>query len=89
MRAIYFGDDPLKIQSYLTQRLDTNGVRDLIEMSDASISPSIYANLHMCLGTSAEVELSFSILKRIFRKDRPFKAESVDIYLMFAFNSDF
>ena len=70
----FFGDYPFKIQSYLTHRLDTNGIRDIIEMSDDSISPFIYANLHMCPGKSAEVERRFSILKRI---------------LMFAFISDF
>ena len=77
------------MQTYITDGLDTNDIRDIIEMSDAFISPSIYANLHMCPGTSAEDEQSFSILKRILKKDNPFKGENVDIYLMFHFNSAF
>ena len=44
----------------------------IMEMSRSEISPSNYVALQSCQSTSASVERSFSMLKKLLSKDRNF-----------------
>ena len=71
-----FGDDLVGINDYIQKRLDKNGIREIVEMSDPNISPDTYAKLQDCQATSCCVERSFSMLSKLLEKDRNFKREN-------------
>ena len=51
------------------------------------ISPAVYYMLQNSLPTSALVEKSFSMLKKLLAKDRNFKVENVRHYMILHFNA--
>ena len=49
--------------------------------------PAVYHILQNSQPTSASVERSFSILKKLLAKDRNFKVENVQHYMILHFNA--
>ena len=56
-------------------------------MEKQDISPDVYHMLQIFQRTSASVERSFSILKKLLAKDRNFKVENVQHYMILHFNA--
>ena len=71
------------IAPYVKKRMTKNaGVEAIMEMSRSEISPSNYIALQRCWSTSASVERSFSMLKKLLSKDRNFLPQNVEKYLV-------
>ena len=51
------------------------------------ISPAVYHMLQNSQPTSASVERSFSMLKKLLAKDRNFTAKNVQHYMILHFNA--
>ena len=56
-------------------------------MERQDILPAVYHMLQNSQPTSASVERSFSMLKKLLAKDRNFKVESVRHYMILHFNA--
>jgi hypothetical protein len=87
LTGIDFGADPCSIGPYMKKRLDKNEILSIATCSRAEISPLLYGLLQNCQATSAEVERSFSMLKKLLAKDRNFLPENVRCYLTLHYNS--
>ena len=57
--------------------MQNNDISEILNMERQDISPHVYHMLQNCQPTSASVERSFSMLKKLLAKDRNFKAENV------------
>lgn len=85
---ISLGNDSCRINAYLRKRLLTNS--DLITIAKllrTDISPSQYIALQNCQATSASVERSFSMLKNMLGKNRPFNDENIAKYFIAYYNN--
>ena len=80
-------EDPCKINAYIEKRLTSNGITSIMAMDRSEVSPLMYALLQSAQPSTASVERSFSILKKLLSKDRNFRPENVKKYLMLYFNS--
>ena len=72
-------DDPIKI--YLSQYLQTS--RDLLKIiSGVNVGhPGVLAQVKTSLGSSADVERTFSKLNKMLAKDRNFDVTNIEIYI--------
>ena len=80
-----FKADNAGIAQYVKKRM-TKNVEAIMEMSRSEISPSNYVALQSCQSTSASVERSFSMLKKLLSKDRNFLPQNVGKYLVLHYN---
>lgn len=88
LNSITFGDDIANIKPYLSKRILQNADLQVIAtLSRSNISPAIYNLLQRCPASSASVERSFSMLKKLLAKDRPFKPDNVKNYIVMYFNN--
>ena len=62
--------------------MQNNNISEIINMERQDISPAVYPMLQNSQPTSASVERSFSMLKKLLAKDRNFKAENVQRYMI-------
>ena len=81
-----FGEDTCNIK-YIKKRMQNNDISEIINMERQDISPAVYHMLQNSQPTSASVERSFSMLKKLLAKDRNFKAENVRHYMILRFNA--
>ena len=84
-----FGEDTYNINQYIKKRMQNNDndVSEIINAKSQDISPAVYHMLQTSQPTSASVERSFSMLKKLLAKDRNFKAENVRHYMILHFNA--
>ena len=71
----------------MEKRMQNNDIFEIINMERQNISPAVYHMLQNSLSTSASVERSFFMLKKLFAKGRNFKAENVRHYMILHFNA--
>ena len=64
-----------------------NDISEIINMERQDISPVVYHMLQNSQLTSASVERSFSMLKKLLAKDKNFKVENVRHYMILHFNA--
>ena len=84
---IYLKEDCVKIGSYIRKRMEKNSdISNIVKLQKDGVSPATYAQIQNCQPTSASVERSFSMLRKLLRKDRPFLPENVEKYLSFYYN---
>ena len=81
-----FLEDPCEIQNYIDRRLSGSDIETMINSSVSNIPPATYALLQKAQATSATAERSFSMLKKLLRKDRNFKSENVKKYMLLYYN---
>ena len=62
--------------------MHNNVISEIINMERQDISMAVYHMLQNSQPTSASVERSFSMLKKLLAKDRNFKAENVQHYMI-------
>ena len=82
-----FEEDTCNINQYIKKRMQNNDIFEIINMERQDISPAVYHMLQNSQPTSASVERSFSMLKKLLAKDRNFKVENVRHYMILHFNA--
>ena len=80
IQELDFGEDTCNINQYIKKRMQNIDISKTINMEKQNISPAVYHMLQNSQPTSASVERSFSMLKKLLAKNRNFKAESVQHY---------
>ena len=86
IQELGFGEDTCNINQYIKKRMQNNDISEIINMERHDISPAEYHMLQNSQSTSASVEESFSMLKKLLAKDRNFKVENVRHYTILHFN---
>ncbi|OAF64294.1 hypothetical protein A3Q56_07998 [Intoshia linei] len=84
-QLVILGDDVCNIKQYLQKRLLSNGLNEIMNPV-GDMEPSLYSDLQLSNFTSCSVERSFSMLKRMLTKDRPFKVFNVVTYFLLYIN---
>jgi len=87
LKNISVGADSCTIIKYFDKRLDNTDIMDIMKMERNDVSPHLYALLQESQPTSAAVERSFFMLKKILRDNRNFDVENVQYYALLNFNS--
>lgn len=87
LTTLSFDTDPCNVGPYMAKRLAANDIAIINEMTRADLSPTRYNLLQHCQPTSACVERSFSMLRKILAKDRQFLSHNVYKYIILHFNS--
>ena len=67
--------------------MQNNDISEIINVERQDISPAVYHMLQNSPPTSASVERSFSVLKKLLAKDRNFEAKNVRRYMILHFNA--
>ena len=67
--------------------MQSNDISEIKNMERQDISPAVYHMLQTFQPTSAPVERSFSMLKKLLANDRNFKVENVRHYMILHFNA--
>lgn len=87
IQELNFEEDSCGIKPYITKRMQKNDISKIMRMERPDISPAEYCLLQHCQPTSASVERSFSMLRKLLAKDRNFKGHNVKHYIVLHFNS--
>ena len=80
-----FGEDICRISRYIKKRIQNNDISKLMSTERSDISPAVYSLLQHCQPTSAFVERSFCLLRKLLAKDRNFRVEKCKILHDFTF----
>ena len=87
IEGLGFGEYTCYINQYIKKEMMQNkDISEIINMERQDISPAVYHMLQNSQATSASVERSFSMLRKLFVKDRNFKVENVRHYMVLHFN---
>ena len=73
--------DCVGIGAYIKKRMLKNCDVENINLKQEDISPALCAELQCCPPTTVAVERSFSMLRKLLCKDRPFSLGNVEKYL--------
>ena len=87
IQELDFGEDTCNVNQYIRKRMQNNDISEVINMERQDISPAVYPMLQNSQPTSALIERSFSMLKKLLVKDRNFKVENVRHYMILHFNA--
>ena len=87
IQGLDFGKDTCNINQYIKKRIQNNDISEIINMERQDISPAVYHMLQNFQPTSASVERSFSMLKKLLAKDRNLKVENVRHYMILHLNA--
>ena len=87
IQELDFGEDTCNINQYIKKRMQNNDISEIINMERQDISLAVYHMLQNSQPTSASVERSFSMLKKLLAKYRNFKVENVRHYMILHFNA--
>ena len=87
IQELDFGEDTCNINQYIKKRMQNNDISEMINMERQDISLAVYHMLQNSQPTSASVERSFSMLKKLLAKDRNFKVENVRHYMILHFSA--
>ena len=87
IQVLDFGADTSNINQCIKKRMQNNEISEIINTERQDILPAVYHMLQNSQPTSVSVERSFSMLKKLFAKDRNFKVENVRHYVILHFNA--
>ena len=87
IQILDFGEETCNINQYIKKRMQNNDISEIINMERQDISPAVYHVLQNSQLTSASVERSFSMLKKLLAHNKNFKAENVRNYMILHFNA--
>ena len=82
IQVLDFREDTCNINQYIKKRMQNIDISERINVERQDISPAVYHTLRNSQPTSASVERSFSLLKKLLVKDRNFKVENVRHYMI-------
>ena len=85
IQELDFDEDTCNINQYIKKRMQNNDIFEIINMKRQDISTAVYHMVQNFQPTSASVERSFSMLKKLLAKDRNFKVENVRHYTILPF----
>ena len=86
LKNMQFDDDPCAIEYSINKQLSNSDLETIINCTNLTIDPTIYALSQKAQPTSAAVERSFSMLNKLLRKDRNFDVKNVKKYMMLYYN---
>jgi len=81
-----FGVDECDIKHYIDSRIANNILSEIMNLSRPEVSPTLYGLLQKCQPTSASVERSFSMLRKLLAKDRNFLPDNIPKYFKLYYN---
>ena len=87
IQKLDFGEDTCNINQSIKKRMQNNDIFEIINMERLGISLAVYHMLQNSQPTSASVERSFFMLKKLLAKDRNFKVENVRHYMILLLNA--
>ena len=87
VQELDFGEDTCNINQYIKKRMQNNEISEIINMERQDISPAVYHMLQNSQPTSASVERSFTMLKKLLANDKNFKVKNVRHYMILRFNA--
>jgi len=87
IQGLDFGEDTCNISLSLKKEIENNDILKIMSVARSDISPAVYSLLQHCQPTSASVERSFSMLRKILAKDRSFAIENRKYYVILHFNA--
>ena len=87
IQELDFGEGTCNINQCIKKRMQNNDISEIINMERQNISPAVHHILQNSHPTSASVERSFSMLKKLLAKDRNLKVEIVRHYMILHFNA--
>ena len=82
-----FHNDACSISVNIKKRFQISEILDIFNCSRPEISPRLYSLLHNCQYTSAAVERSFSLLRKLLTKQQNVHSENVRKYIIILYNS--
>ena len=65
IQELDFGEDTRNVNQYIKKRMQNNDISEIINMERQDTSPAMYHMLQNSQLTSASVERSFSVLKKL------------------------
>ena len=86
IQELDFDEDTCNSNNTLKKN-ESNYIYEIRNMERQDISTAVYHILQNSQPTSASVERSFSMLKKLLAKDRNFKAKNVRHYMILHFNA--
>ena len=89
IQELDIGEDTCNINQYIKKRMQNNDISEIIDMEKQDVSLAVYHMLQNSQPTSASVERSFTMLKKLLAKDRNFRVENVRHYMILHFNAMF
>ena len=87
IQELDFGEVTCNINQYIKKGMQNSDIFEIINMERQDISPAVSHVLQNSQPTSASVERSFSMLKKLLSKDRNFKVENMRHYMILLFNA--
>ena len=87
IQELDFGEDTCNINQYIKKKKRNNDISEIINMERQGVSPAVYRMLQNSQSTSASVERSFSMLKKLLAKDRNFEVDNVQHHMILHFNA--
>jgi len=87
IQGLDFAEDTCNISRYIKKRIENNDILKTMSLERSDISPAAYSLLQHCQPTSASVERSFSMLRKILAKNRSFAIENLKYCLISHFNA--
>ena len=82
IQELDFGEDTCNINQYIKIRMQNNNISEIINMERQDISTAVYHMLQNSQPTSACVERSFSMLKKLLAKEKDFNVDNVRHYMI-------
>ena len=80
-------EDTCNTNRYIKKRMQNNDLSKIINMERQDASPAVYSLPQNSQPITASVKRSFPMLKKLLAKDRNFKVENVQHYMILHFNS--
>ena len=77
LKNMQFDNDPCAVKNYIKKRLYNSDVEAIINYINLATDSTSYALFENTPPTSAAVEMSFSVLSKLLRKDRSFDINNV------------
>ena len=88
IQELDFGEGICNINQHIKKSMQNNDISEIINMErQQDISPGVYHMIQNSQPTSASVERSFSMLKKLVAKNSNFKVENVRHYMILHFNA--
>ena len=87
IQELDFGKNICNINQCIKKGMQNNDISETINMERQDISPAVYHMLQNSQTTSAFIERSFFMMKKLLAKDRNFKVENVRHYKILFFNA--
>ena len=78
IQALDLGEDTCSISSYIKKKIQSNDISKIMPLAISDISPAVYSLFQHSQSTSASVEKSFFMIKKLLAKDRNNSVKNVN-----------